>query len=168
MPQKIKSAAADWFDKYVLVFPTTWTTSYSSVKKEVNDLLTKSGLTQKTLNIGIYSGSGNESASVLSAVKSAGKELRNFIMMDPVPSNALQQAIKARQTIGGTFQWLYYNPAAWGGASYYGGENTSGLYGNIKNLAGLLTNSYKTRTAHYDIPASMISALKSQIEKSLG
>jgi hypothetical protein len=168
MPQKIKAGAADWFDKYVLVFPTTYTTSYSDVKKEYEALLSKAGLTQRTLNIGIYSGSGNEGVSVLSAVASAGKELRNFVMMDPVPSTSLQTAVKARQSIGGTFQWLYYNPAAWGGASYYGGENTSGLYGNIKNLAGLLTNSYKTKTAHYDIPASMISALKSQIEKSLG
>jgi len=168
MPQKIKLGAADWFDKYILVFPTTWTTSYSDVKKEYEALLAKAGLTQRTLNIGIYSGSGNESASVLSAVASAGKELKTFIMMDPVPSNALQQAVKSRQSIGGTFQYLYYNPSAWGGASYYGGENSNGLYGSIKNLIALLPKANKTKTAHYDIPASMIGAIKASVEKGLG
>ena len=168
MPQKIKAAAADWFDKYVLVFPTTWTTSYSSVRSEVDGLLAKAGLTQRLLNIGIYSGSGNQSASVLSAVSSAGKELRTFIMMDPVPSPALQEAVKARQTIGGTFQHLYYNPDVWDKASWYGGYANGGLSGPIKNLVDLLPKSLKVGTAHYDIPTYMISALKSQIEKGLG
>jgi hypothetical protein len=168
MPAKIKSGAADWFDKYVLVFPTTWTTSYSSVRKEVDALLAKAGLTQKTLNIGIYSGSGNQSASVLSAVSAAGNELKNFIMMDPVPSAALQAAVKSRQAKGGTSQYLYYNTEAWGGAGYYGGSNAKGLYGPIKNLTGLLSNAVKTRTGHYDIPSSMISDIKIQIEKALG
>lgn len=168
MPQKIKSGAADWFDKYVLVFPTTYTTSYSDVKKEYEALLAKAGLTQRTLNIGIYSGSGNEGVSVLSAVASAGKELRTFIMMDPVPSNSLQEAVKARQRIGGTFQYLYYNTEVWGAKSWYGGSNATGLYGPIKNLVSLLPNSNKTKTAHYDIPASMIGAIKLNVEKGLG
>jgi hypothetical protein len=168
MPAKIKSGAADWFDKYVLVFPTTWTTSYASVRKEVNSLLAKAGLTQRTLNIGIYSGSGNQGASVLSAVSAAGNELKNFIMMDPVPSAALQAAVKSRQAKGGTSQYLYYNTEAWGGASYYGGSNAKGLYGPIKNLTDLLSNAVKTRTGHYDIPSSMIGDIKIQIEKSLG
>jgi len=168
MPQKVKSAAADWFDKYVLVFPTTYNTSYASVRKEVDGLLTKAGLTQRTLNIGIYSGSGNRGVSVLSAVKSAGKELKNFIIMDPVPSSTLQEAVKARQAIGGTSQYLYYNPSVWVGETYYGGENAKGLYGDIKSLVDLLSNAVRTKTAHYDIPSSMISDLKTQIEKSLG
>jgi len=171
MPKKVTEAAADWFDKYVLVFPTTWTTPFSKVKSEYQELLTKAGLTQKTLSIGIYSGSGNNSASVLAAVKSSGRELRNFIMMDPVPSNALVEAVNAVKNRGGTFQYLYYNPSAWGGASYYGGANANGLYGNIKTLvdagAGKVGMT-KTSIGHYDIPAAMLKAYKSQIEKNLG
>jgi hypothetical protein len=171
MPQKVTAAAPDWFDKYVLVFPTTWTTSFSSVKREYQELLTKAGLTAKTINIGIYSGSGNNSASVLAAVKSSGRELRNFIMMDPVPSDTLTSAVQAVIARGGTFQYLYYNPAAWGGASYYGGANVNGvLYGNIKTLvdagAGKV-GTKKTSTGHYDIPRFMLLELKSQIEKNL-
>jgi len=173
MPKKVTSAAPDWFDKYVLVFPTTWTTTFSSVKKEYEELLKKAGLTQRTLNISIYSGSGNESASVLSAVKLSGKELRNFIMMDPVPSSALKNAITAVKDRGGTFQYLYYNPSAWGGAGYYGGINNKGeLYGNIKTLVELAATkgvgSKKTATGHYDIPTFMLQELNLQIEKNLG
>ena len=173
MPKKVTEAAPDWFDKYVLVFPTTWTTPFSSVKKEYEALLAKAGLTQRTLNIGIYSGSGNESASVLAAVKSSGKELRNFIMMDPVPSSALRNAITAVKGRGGTFQYLYYNPGAWGNKDYYGGVNSKGeIYGNIKTLVDLAASkgvgSKKTATGHYDIPGFMLRELKSQIEKNLG
>jgi hypothetical protein len=88
--------------------------------------------------------------------------------MDPVPSAALQAAVKSRQAKGGTSQYLYYNTEAWGGAGYYGGSNAKGLYGPIKNLTGLLSNAVKTRTGHYDIPSSMISDIKIQIEKALG
>jgi hypothetical protein len=170
MPQKVTAAVPDWFDKYVLVFPTTWTTPYADVKKEYETLLTKAGLTQRTLNIGIYSASGNRNANVLTAVKNAGKELRTFIMMDPVPSDTLQTAIKARQRIGGTFQYLWYRPY-WGGVSYYGGKANGKLYGNIANLAPLLKNAVeieKDALTHYGIPTAMLKAYKSAIEKGLG
>ena len=172
MPQKVAAAAPDWFDRYVLVFPTTWTTPYSSVKKEYEALLTKAGLTQRTLNIGIYSGSGNNSASVLSALASSGKELRNFIMMDPVPSPALVKAVNSIKSRGGTAQYLYYNPSVWVGESYYGGVDSKGqLFGAIKNLIDAGTGTVginKTVTSHFDIPTSMLANLKAQIEKYLG
>ena len=53
-----------------------------------------------------------------------------------------------------------YNPSAWGGKAYY--------VNNIDKLVALFTNANKTSTPHYDIPASMISALKANIEKGLG
>jgi len=186
MPKKVTAAAPDWFDKYVLVFPTTWATLYSSVKKEYQELLTKAGLTQRTLNIGIYSGSGNNSASVLSAVKSSGKELRNFIIMDPVPSDNLISAVKAVIARGGTFQYLYYNPKAWEITTaviargiveriregFYGGVDSKGqLFGNIKDLVDAGAGKVgitKVSTPHYDIPTAILKAYKSQIEKSLG
>ena len=172
MPQKVTAAAPDWFDKYVLVFPTTWTTSYSTVKREYEDLLTKAGLTVRTLNIGIYSGSGNNTASVLSALRSSGRELKNFIMMDPVPSANLVKAVDAIKTRGGTAQYLYYNTAVWGGASYYGGVDSKGqLYGPIKNLVDAGTGKVaitKTAIGHYDIPTAILKAYKSQIEQYLG
>ena len=172
MPQKVAAAAPDWFDRYVLVFPTTWTTPYSSVKKEYEALLTKAGLTQRTLNIGIYSGSGNNSASVLSALASSGKELKNFIMMDPVPSPTLVKAVNAIKSRGGTAQYLYYNPSVWAGESYYGGVDPKGqLFGPIKNLIDAGTGTVginKTVTSHFDIPTSMLAAYKAQIEKYLG
>jgi len=172
MPKKVTAAAPDWFDKYVLVFPTTWTTPYSNVKKEYEALLTKAGLTAKTINIGIYSGSGNNSASVLSVVKASGRELKNFIIMDPVPSANLISAVKAVINRGGTFQYLYYNPNAWGGASYYGGVDSKGqLFGNIKALVDAGAGKVgitKVSTSHYDIPTVMLKAYKSRIEKSLG
>ncbi len=172
MPQKVTAAAPDWFDKYVLVFPTTWTTSFSSVKREINELLTKAGLTQRTLNIGIYSGSGNNSASVLAAVKSSGRELRNFIMMDPVPSNNLTLAVKSIINRGGTFQYLYYNPNAWVGESYYGSVDRNGaLQGSIATLINSGTGKVgikRVSTGHLDIPTFMLRELKLQIEKNLG
>jgi len=172
MPQKVTAAAPDWFDKYVLVFPTTWTTSYSSVKREYEELLTKAGLTVKSLNIGIYSGSGNNTASVLSALQSSGRELKNFIMMDPVPSGNLVKAVNAIKNRGGTAQYLYYNTTVWGGAAYYGGVDSKGqLYGPIKNLVDAGTGKVaitKTTIGHYDIPTSILKAYKSQIEQYLG
>ncbi len=172
MPQKVTAAAPDWFDKYVLVFPTTWTTSYSSVKREYEELLTKVGLTVKSLNIGIYSGSGNNTASVLSALQSSGRELKNFIMMDPVPSGNLVKAVNAIKNRGGTAQYLYYNTTVWGGAAYYGGVDSKGqLYGPIKNLVDAGTGKVaitKTTIGHYDIPTSILKAYKSQIEQYLG
>jgi len=147
MPQKVTAAAPDWFDKYVLVFPTTWTTSFSSVKREINELLTKAGLTQRTLNIGIYSGSGNNSASVLAAVKSIINR-------------------------GGTFQYLYYNPNAWVGESYYGSVDRNGaLQGSIATLINSGTGKVgikRVSTGHLDIPTFMLRELKLQIEKNLG
>ena len=93
--------------------------------------------------------------------------------MDPVPSVALRNAITSVKGRGGTFQYLYYNPAAWGGVDYYGGTNSKGeLYGNIKTLVDLAASNgvgYKrTATVHLDIPMFMLQELKEQIEKNLG
>jgi hypothetical protein len=174
MAPSIKQAVPDWFDKYVIVFPTLHTTDYASVRKEVNDLLAKRGLTQRLLNIGIFSGSGNGDASVLQAVKNAGKELRTFIIMDPSPSANLRAAIKARQKIGGTFQYLWYRPY-WGAKAskipdgYYGGKGANGkLYGNISLLVPLLKNAYETDIGHMNIPAAMLKYYKATIEQGLG
>ena len=171
MAPSIKQAVPDWFDKYVIVFPTLHTTSYTDVRKEVNDLLAKNGLTQRTLNIGIFSGSGNGDASVLQGVKNAGKELRTFIIMDPSPSDNLRAAVKARQKIGGTFQYLWYRPY-WGekaSRTYYGGKGKDGkLYGNISLLVPLLKNAYETDIGHMNIPAAMLKYYKATIEQGLG
>ena len=90
--------------------------------------------------------------------------------MDPVPSTNLISAVKTIITRGGTFQYLYYNPAAWDGANYYGGANANGLYGNIKTLVDAGTGKVgikRTATGHLDIPTFMLQELKAQIEKNL-
>jgi hypothetical protein len=93
-------------------------------------------------------------------------------MMDPVPSPALQNAVKAIQAIGGTFQYLWYHPAGWTDAKakdYYGYDSNGKLYGPINSLVSLFkSGATKVSIGHYDIPSAMLLNYKSTIEQGLG
>lgn len=164
----VSSPSPDWFNynNFIIVFPTTHTTAWSSVKSDYESIVQKAGLTVKGITVGIFSGSGTNS-SLMSYLKTSGKELKAFFIMDPTPSAALTAAVKGIQDRGGTAIYMTYNPNNWGGASYYGGANRAGLYGNIKTLVdqvSLKSTPIQVSTGHMDIPVEMMVKLKAQIE----
>jgi uncharacterized membrane protein YgcG len=70
MPPILGRAVPDWFDKYVIVVPDTNKSDWSTIKQDIEAQLSAKKLTKKSLNIGLFSGSGYLLAS-------AGKELIN-------------------------------------------------------------------------------------------
>lgn len=165
MPSLIQNAVPDWFDKYVIVIPNTNITKYSNVKKEVDDLLAKSNLTAKSLSIGIFSGSGNNSADIAPTV--GNLDLKNLFLMDPFPgSSIIDSTSKAKAK--GTNIYMMYNPSNWSDNKGYGGvNNQGGLSGNILQLVNAAGNADKIAYNHMSIPSELLKKYKKQIENSL-
>jgi hypothetical protein len=164
MPPLVKNAVSDWFNKYAIVIPNKHTTPFENVKADLDAVLSKNKLSQKSLSVGIFSGSGNDSADITKYL--GDLSLKNLILMDPTPGNNLTSAAK-KLSSKGTGIYLMYNPKNWGDAGYYGGISGGSLYGPISKLATAVPNSDRVTTAHMNIPTEMLKKYKTQIERNL-
>lgn len=109
MPPSVKAGVPDWFDKYVMVFPHLHTQPYVSVKKEVDEVLASKGLTLKSLNVGVFSGSGNLSIPTT-------EKLTTFLVMDTVVGGNTE-ANTSRVLKEGGKVFCMFGPSNWGGAA---------------------------------------------------
>ena len=157
MPALIKSAVPSWYDDYVIVIPNEYTTDWKYVEEQFLAKMKEKGLSVKSLNLGIFSGSGNNTVPIMKKITSL--KLNNLILMDPVP-NALaskMSAIKAK----GTKVCLEYNPRNW----------DSTLASGFPALAAAVgTNSFNTNVApsdHMKMPYLTLTRYKSSIEAAL-
>jgi hypothetical protein len=164
MPPLVKNAVGDWFNKYVIVIPNKHTTPFANVKADLDAVLSNNKLSQKSLSVGIFSGSGNDSSDITKYL--GDLSLKNLILMDPTPGNNLTSAAK-KLSSKGTGIYLMYNPKNWGDAGYYGGISGGSLYGPISKLATAVPNSDRVTTAHMSIPTEMLKKYKTQIERNL-
>jgi peptidoglycan hydrolase-like protein with peptidoglycan-binding domain len=158
MPPLIKAAVPDWYSKYVIVIPNQHTTPWDNVKTEIDAALSQAGISQKNISIGVFSGSGNNSANISSKVKEIRP--RNFIVMDPTPGANLTNSIKSLGSSSNII--MMYNPSNWGNAGYY--------VGGISNLEGAVSSAGtldKVSTGHMTIPKEILTKYKSQIERNV-
>lgn len=157
MPPLIKSAVPSWYNNYVIVIPNEHTTDWETVQKQFLAKMKEKGLTVKTLNLGIYSGSGNASASIMKNISNL--KLNNLILMDPYPNTlpSKMSGIKAK----GTKVYLEYNPKNWGGTL-----NSS--FATLATAVG--PNVYNTNASpsdHNNMPVLTLTRYKTLIEATL-
>ena len=157
MPPMIKKAVPDWYSKYIIIIPNTHTTAYNNVLSEAGETIKQlnPSINMGSINIGIFSGSGNNGADI--AKKIVSIRPLNLILMDPTPGASLTKGISSATNV-----YMMYNPANWGSASYY----TSG----IKQLEDAVATSGtldKVNISHMKIPSDMLSKYKGTIQSSL-
>jgi hypothetical protein len=106
MPPAVRAAVPDWFNKYVIVFPHTHQASFATIKSEYEKVLSKSNLTLKSLNIGVFSGSGNISIP-------STEKVNTLLIMDPfVGANTSTNTSNILKNGGKVF--MMFNYSSWG------------------------------------------------------
>ena len=161
LPELISASVPEWYSKYAIVVPNQHTTQWTSVKAEYEAALAQRNLKPKNLVIGIFSGSGNNSADITKNLPSI-KPLA-VLLMDPTPGQNLTASISQLGTSSKII--MQYNPSNWGNASYYTGPHIAGLEQAVKNSGGTLE---KISTGHMKIPGNLLSQHKSEIETIVG
>ena len=139
MPPSVKAGVPDWFDKYVMVFPHTHTQPYGGVKNEVNEVLSAKGLTLKSLNVGIFSGSGNLSIP-------ATEKLSTLLVMDTIVGGNTE-ANTTRVLKEGGKVFCMFGPSNWGGSPRgYGTDYWKKVWGklNTEDWGEINQKTYKT------------------------
>lgn len=158
MPPIIQNAVPSWYNNYIIAVPNSHTTSYDNVVSDINNAIKKvnPSISIGSINIGIFSGSGNNSADISKKIMSI-KPL-NLILMDPTPGLNLINSISSATNV-----YMMYNPSNWGSAKYY--VNSIGdLENAIQTVNGVLD---KVKTSHMKIPADMLKKYMGNIQSSL-
>lgn len=158
MPPIVKGAVPDWYNKYMIVIPNEHRTSWKDVQSDIDAVLDDTELYPKSITIGIFSGSGNNSADITSYL--TGIEPANLLLMDPSPGGNLTKSVSS---LAGKSQiFMLYNPSVWGSYKGY-----SRLIENLKNAVNSGGVSKQVKTAHMEIPAQLLKEFKEEIEKKL-
>jgi len=169
-PPMIKAGAPTWFDKYVIVIPNEHTTKWDSVKKEYGEAMAsvpqgtgkdpKYVLVEKTVSIGVFSGSGNGNANIQTKLVSI--KPTHLIIMDPSASGLLTQNVKTLVNKG-TSCYLMYNPNNW--------DSYPALKNGFPPLAAAVdagaNKSQKVKLGHTSIPPQTLKIFAPDIEKKL-
>jgi len=169
-PPMIKAGAPTWFDKYVIVIPNEHTTKWDSVKKEYSEAMAsvpqgtgkdlKYVLVEKTVSIGVFSGSGNGTANIQSKLVSINPT--HLIIMDPSASGSLTQNVKTLVNKG-TSCYLMYNTNNW--------DSFPALKNGFPALAAAVdtgvNKSQKVKLGHTSIPQQTLKIFAPDIEKKL-
>lgn len=161
MPDLIKQAVPDWYDKYVIVIPNEHSTKWADVNKEIQTALKEAGLTQKNLSLGIFSGSGNNAADITRNINSM--RLSNLILMDPTPGKNLIKSIANLPDT--TNVMMAYNPNNWGTPRWYTG-NIDEFVSEVAKK-GEVYNTENTTNDHMNIPSDILIRNKKKIEDSI-
>ena len=169
-PPLIKGAVPTWFNKYVMVIPNEHTTKWDSVKKEYTEAMAsvpqgtgkdpKYVLTEKTVSIGVFSGSGNGNVSIQTKLVSINPA--HLIIMDPSASGPLTQNVKTL-TSKGTSCYMMYNPNNWN--SYPALKNGFPSLAAAVDAGG--NKSLKVSLGHMAIPAESLKKFATEVEKKL-
>ena len=169
-PPMIKAGAPTWFDKYVIVIPNEHTSKWDSVKKEYTEAMaaTPQGtgkdpnyvLKEKTVSIGVFSGSGNGNVSIQANLVSI--KPTHLIIMDPSASGPLTQNVKTLVNKG-TSCYLMYNPNNWD--SYPALKNGFPALAAAVDAGG--NKSQKVKLGHTSIPPQTLKTFAPDIEKKL-
>jgi len=161
MPPLIRQAVPDWYDKYVIVIPDEHSTRWSDVKKDITEALSRSGLSQKSLTLGLFSGSGGRGTDVSRNLQSISPN--NLLLMDPSPGKNLIDAIaylpKETQVI------MEYNPKNWGSPKWY--TDYIGKLVDEVQKRGLVYDTQGLNKDHMNIPSDMLIRYKQNIESNL-
>jgi hypothetical protein len=161
MPPLIRQAVPDWYDKYVIVIPDEHSTRWSDVKKDITEALSRSGLSQKSLTLGLFSGSGGRGTDVSRNLQSISPN--NLLLMDPSPGKNLIDAIaylpKETQVI------MEYNPKNWGSPKWY--TDYIGELVDEVQKRGLAYDTQSPNKDHMNIPSDMLIRYKQNIESNL-
>jgi hypothetical protein len=161
MPGLIKQAVPDWYDKYVIVIPNEHNTRWNVVRKEIEQALKESNLTQKNVSLGIFSGSGSKGTDISKSILSI-PNLKNLILMDPTPGKDLIKSV--RDLPGGVNVALEYNPKNWGAQKWY-----TDYIGELVSEASKRGGVYDTNgtSDHMSIPGDILIRNKKAIEESV-
>ena len=160
MPKKIKNAVPEWYDKYVIIVPNTYTTLWDNVKKEYEQEIEKVKLKTKDISIGIFSGSGNNGVSIMKKLGSI-TNIKNFMIMDPYPGTLLTIHAKNLTKLGVNV-FLTYREGNWG--------STGGYSTGIKELENVVIKKLNTSSSGYDHPDQpgiLLKNFKTDIEQTL-
>ncbi len=158
MPPIVKKAVPDWYNKYMIVIPNEHKTPWKKVQSDIEGALEDTDLYPKGITIGIFSGSGNNSADITSYLPEISPV--NVLLMDPSPGVNLTKSIK--ELTGKSQIIMVSNPSVWGGYSGY-----PGLIENLKNAVNAAGISKQVKTAHMEIPAQLLREFKTKIEEKL-
>jgi peptidoglycan hydrolase-like protein with peptidoglycan-binding domain len=155
MPALIEAAVPDWYSKYMIVIPNEHNTDWNQVMADIGKALIPFGGRPKSLNIGIFSGSGNQSVSIQKSLP--GLPITNFIIMDPYVSRALVDNVELLGSRG-TNIYMMNNPAAW---------NRGKKLEELKELViGLGGKAVDSSAGHMQIPTDALRTFKADIERS--
>lgn len=155
MPPLIKEAVPDWYSKYVIVVPDEHTTSWKNVMLDLEPVLKQMGGVPSSLNVGIFSGSGNDSADIQRSLPSI--QLDNFIIIDPFVSSRLIKNVEDLANRG-TKIYLMSNPNGWVR------PRLDKLQTKVQELRGKTVDS---NLGHMKIPAEALRVFKLDLEKSV-
>lgn len=165
MPPLIQKGVPDWFNKYVIVIPNTDVIKWDLVKAEYTAELTKVGLIQKDLSIGLYSeatGAKSDILAKLSIEKDPIKVL-NLMLMDAVSIGNVISTVKKVKSYG-AICYLTYNINNFSGYKNVLVKNYSDL---IKAVGDNVVNTKSTTDDHEEIPTKFLIKWRDSIEKSL-
>ena len=158
MPPIVKGAVPDWYNKYMIVIPNEHKTPWKNVQSDIDSALEDTDLYPKSITIGIFSGSGNNSADITSYLPEISPA--NLLLMDPSPGGNLTKSVK--ELTGKSQIIMVYNPSVWGSYSGY-----SKLIENLKSAVNAGGVSKQVKTPHMEIPAQLLKEFKTEIEKKL-
>jgi hypothetical protein len=161
MPPLIRQAVPDWYDKYVIVIPNEYNTRWSDVKNDINQALSMAGLSQKSLTLGIFSGSGSRGTDISRNITQINP--KNLLLMDPTPGKNLIDAIKSLPD--GTKIIMEYNPGNWGSQRWYTNWIDE-LVSEVKKR-GEVYNTESQTSDHMNIPSDMLIRYRKIIEPNL-
>ena len=168
MPPLIKKAVPDWYDKFVIVIPFQANRKWSTVKSQYEEEMSKVNLQTLDISLGIFSGSGDANANIMSDMTSI-KNLKNFIMMDPQASPKLTKNTKKVKD-DGTIVYLMYDIDNWSSSKTIQ-SNFKSLSDETKYKEGDVSNYFdnvqSVKSSHLVIPVKMLIFYKSKIESYL-
>ena len=158
MPPLIKNAVPDWFGKYIIVIPNRHTTTWNKVKRDLDSIGKKQSnvVHPKNISVGIFSGSGNNSANISKQIANIGPV--NLILMDPTPGKNLTNNISNASNV-----FMQYNPKNWGGAGYYV-NGIDALVQAIESSGGI---AELVGTRHMQIPTEILKKYRGNIEANI-
>ena len=165
MPPLIQKGVPDWFNKYVIVIPNTDVIKWDLVKAEYTAELTKVGLIQKDLSIGLYSEATGAKSDILAKLPIEKDPIKvlNLMLMDAVSIGNVISTVQKVKSYG-AICYLTYNINNFSGYKNVLVKNYSDL---VKAVGDNVVNTKSTTDDHEEIPTKFLVKWRDSIEKSL-
>ena len=165
MPPLIQKGVPDWFNKYVIVIPNTDVIKWDLVKAEYTAELTKVGLIQKDLSIGLYSEATGAKSDILAKLPIEKDPIKvlNLMLMDAVSIGNVISTVQKVKSYG-AICYLTYNINNYSGYKNVLVKNYSDL---VKAVGDNVVNTKSTTDDHEEMPTKFLVKWRDIIEKSL-